>query len=335
MQQAIKAVTEKNDLSEDEMSATMRLIMTGEATPAQVGGFLIGLRMKGETIDEITAAASVMRELASKVDVDKSHLVDTCGTGGDASGSFNISTASAIVVAAAGGRVAKHGNRSISSKSGSADVLETAGVNLELNPEQVAECVNEIGVGFMFAPLHHSAMKHAIGPRREMAVRTIFNVLGPLTNPAGAPNQVLGVFSKELVEPLARVLQRLGSEHVLVVHADDGMDEISIASSTTVAELKDGEVSVFTIEPEDFDMRRADLETIRAADSADSLKIIKAVFDNQAGPAKDIVCLNAGAAIYAAGLVSTLSDGVKKAQDVIARGLASEKLEQLITRTNA
>ena len=335
MPQAIKAVTEKQDLSEEQMSATMRLIMTGEATPAQVGGFLIGLRMKGETIDEITAAASVMRELASKVDVDKTHLVDTCGTGGDASGSFNISTASAIVVAAAGGRVAKHGNRSISSKSGSADVLETAGVNLELTPEQVAACVNEIGVGFMFAPLHHSAMKHAIGPRREMAVRTIFNVLGPLTNPAGAPNQVLGVFSKELVEPLARVLQRLGSEHVLVVHADDGMDEISIASATTVAELKDGEVSVFTIEPEDFDMQRADLETIRAADSTDSLNIIKAVFDNQDGPAKDIVCLNAGAAIYAAGLVSTLSEGVKKAQDVIARGLASEKLEQLISRTNA
>mgnify|MGYP001818508689 FL=1 len=335
MQSAIKAVTENKDLSTEEMTSVMRLIMTGEATPAQVGGFLIGLRMKGETVEEVAAAASVMRELSTRVDVDKERLVDTCGTGGDASGSFNISTASAIVVAAAGGRVAKHGNRSISSKSGSADVLETAGVNLELTPEQVAACVNEIGVGFMFAPLHHSAMKHAIGPRREMAVRTIFNVLGPLTNPAGAPNQVLGVFSKELVEPLARVLQRLGSEHVLVVHADDGMDEISIASATTVAELKDGEVSVFTIEPEDFDMQRADLETIRAADSTDSLNIIKAVFDNQDGPAKDIVCLNAGAAIYAAGLVSTLSEGVKKAQDVIARGLASEKLEQLISRTNA
>lgn len=335
MQQAIKTVTEKQDLSEAEMSATMRLIMTGEATPAQVGGFLIGLRMKGESIDEITAAAGVMRELASKVDVDKNHLVDTCGTGGDASGSFNISTASAIVVAAAGGRVAKHGNRSISSKSGSADVLETAGVNLELNPTQVADCVNEIGVGFMFAPLHHSAMKHAIGPRREMAVRTIFNVLGPLTNPAGAPNQVLGVFSKALVEPLAQVLKRLGSEHVLVVHADDGMDEISIASTTTVAELKQGEVSVFTIEPEDFDMQKAELDSIRATDSAHSLNIIKAVFDNKEGPAKDIVCLNAGAAIYAAGLVSTLSEGVKKAQDVISRGLASEKLEQLITKTNA
>jgi anthranilate phosphoribosyltransferase len=335
MQLAIKAVTEKQDLSAEEMSATMRLIMTGEATPAQVGGFLIGLRMKGETIDEIAAAAAVMRELASKVDVDKEHLVDTCGTGGDASGSFNISTASAIVVAAAGGKVAKHGNRSISSKSGSADVLETAGVNLEISPQQVAECVNEIGVGFMFAPLHHSAMKHAIGPRREMAVRTIFNVLGPLTNPAGAPNQVLGVFSKDLVEPLAHVLKRLGSEHVLIVHAEDGLDEISIASPTYIAELNDGEVKTYTIQPEDFDLSRADLEQIRATDSAHSLEIIKSVFSNTDGPAKDIVCLNAGAAIYAAGLTASLAEGVKKAQQVIASGAAAEKLQQLITKTNA
>lgn len=335
MPEAIKAVTEKRDLSAQEMSDTMRLIMTGEATPAQVGGFLVGLRMKGETIDEIAAAANVMRELASKVDVEKKHLVDTCGTGGDSSGSFNISTASAIVVAAAGGRVAKHGNRSITSKSGSADVLETAGVNLELSPEQVANCVNEIGVGFMFAPMHHGAMKHAIGPRREMAVRTIFNVLGPLTNPAGAPNQVMGVFSKALVEPLAHVLQRLGSKHVLVVHAEDGMDEISIATPTFVAELNNGEVRTYTIAPEDFGMARADLETIRATDSAHSLEIIKAVFNNVDGPAKDIVSLNAGAAIYAAGLTSSLADGVKKAQQVIASGSVSEKLEQLIAITNA
>jgi len=335
MQAAIKAVTERQDLTADEMSAIMRLIMTGEATPSQVGGFLIGLRMKGETIDEITAAAGVMRELATRVDVNADHLVDTCGTGGDASGSFNVSTASAIVVAAAGGKVAKHGNRSISSKSGSADVLEAAGVNLQLDPEQVAQCVNQIGIGFMFAPLHHSAMKHAIGPRREMAVRTIFNVLGPLTNPAGAPNQVLGVFSKELVEPLALVLQRLGSEHVLVVNAEDGMDEISIASPTFVAELKDGVVNSYSIQPEDFNMQRAELEQIRATDSAHSLAIIKAVFDNEEGPARDIVCLNAGAAIYAAGLVVSLADGVKKAQQVIAAGLAQEKLQQLIDKTNA
>jgi len=334
MQEAIKAVTEKRDLTAPEMSETMRLIMTGEATPAQVGGFLIGLRMKGESIDEIAAAAGVMRELASKVEVDKNHLVDTCGTGGDASGSFNISTASAIVVAAAGGKVAKHGNRSISSKSGSADVLETAGVNLEISPEQVAACVNEIGVGFMFAPLHHSAMKHAIGPRREMAVRTIFNVLGPLTNPAGAPNQVLGVFSKDLVEPLAHVLKQLGSEHVLVVHAEDGMDEISIATPTYVAELNNGDVNTYTIQPEDFGMSRADLEQIRATDSAHSLEIIKSVFNNTDGPAKDIVCLNAGAAIYAAGLAGSLAAGVKKAQDVIASGAVAEKLEQLIVKSN-
>ncbi len=335
MQQAIKAVTEKRDLTAEEMNATMRLIMTGEATPAQVGGFLVGLRMKGESIDEITAAASVMRDLASKVEVDKNHLVDTCGTGGDSSGSFNISTASALVVAAAGGKVAKHGNRSISSKSGSADVLETAGVNLEISAQQVAECVNEIGVGFMFAPLHHSAMKHAIGPRREMAVRTIFNVLGPLTNPAGAPNQVLGVFSKDLVEPLAHVLKRLGSEHVLVVHAEDGMDEISIASPTFVAELKDGVVSSYTIQPEDFSMSRADLQQIRATDSAHSLEIIKAVFNNTEGPAKDIVCLNAGAAIYVAGLTTSLASGVKRAQEVIASGAVNEKLQQLIVKTNS
>ena len=334
MQDAIKAVTEKRDLTAQEMSETMRLIMTGEATPAQVGGFLIGLRMKGESIDEIAAAAGVMRELASRVEVDKTHLVDTCGTGGDASGSFNVSTASAIVVAAAGGKVAKHGNRSISSKSGSADVLETAGVNLEISPEQVASCVNEIGVGFMFAPLHHSAMKHAIGPRREMAVRTIFNVLGPLTNPAGAPNQVLGVFSKELVEPLAHVLKQLGSNHVLVVHAEDGMDEISIATPTFVAELNNGEVTTYTIQPEDFGMSRADLEQIRATDSAHSLEIIKGVFNNTDGPAKDIVCLNAGAAIYAAGLTGSLAEGVRKAQDVIASGAVTEKLEQLIAKTN-
>ena len=334
MQAAIKAVIENKDLTEDEMTSVMRLIMTGEATPAQVGGFLVGLRIKGETIDEITAAAAVMRELASKVEVDKEHLVDTCGTGGDSSGSFNISTASAIVVAAAGGKVAKHGNRSITSKSGSADVLEQAGVNLEISPEQVAECVNEVGVGFMFAPMHHSAMKHAIGPRREMAVRTIFNVLGPLTNPAGAPNQVLGVFAADLVEPLANVLKRLGSEHVLVVNAEDGLDEISIGAATQVAELKNGEVSVYSIQPEDFGMQRADLETIRAKDAADSLDIIRRVFSNEAGPAKDIVSLNAGAAIYVSGLADSLVSGVEKAQEVIASGEVASKLEELISATN-
>ena len=335
MQSAIKAVTEHRHLSADDMASVMRLIMTGEATPAQVGGFLIGLRMKGETVEEVAAAAGVMRELSTRVDVDKRHLVDTCGTGGDASGSFNISTASAFVVAAAGGRVAKHGNRSVSSKSGSADVLEAAGVNLELAPDQVAACVNDIGVGFMFAPMHHSAMKHAIGPRREMAVRTIFNVLGPLTNPAGAPNQVLGVFSNDWVEPLAQVLKQLGSEHVLVVHADDGLDEISIGSVTHVAELKDGEVSTYTVQPEDFGMQRAELAAIKAVDAQDSLRIIRSVLANEEGPARDIVCLNAGAAIYAAGKAGSFADGVGRAREVIASGEAAGKLAQLVAATNA
>ncbi len=334
MQAAIKSVMEKHNLSRDEMTDVMRLIMTGAATPAQIGGFLVGLRMKTETIDEIAAAAGVMRELSTKVNVNKTHLVDTCGTGGDASGSFNISTASAIVVAAAGGRVAKHGNRSISSKSGSADVLEAAGVKLELSPEQVAQCVNDIGVGFMFAPRHHSAMKYAIGPRREMAVRTIFNILGPLTNPAMAPNQVLGVFARELVEPLAQVLNKLGSEHVMVVHAEDGMDEISINAPTFVTELLHGEVSSYTIQPEDFGLQSASLQSIHAQDADDSLNIIHAVFANEPGPARDIVCLNAGAAIYVAGLADSLAQGVEKAGQVIAEGLASKTLQQLIEKTN-
>ncbi len=334
MQTAIQQLIEHRDLDEAQMTAVMRTIMTGEASDAQIGGFLVGLRMKGESIGEIVAAAQVMRELSTRVEVNTGHLVDTCGTGGDASGSFNVSTASAIVVAAAGGRVAKHGNRSVSSKSGSADVLEAAGVNLQLTPEQVAACVNDIGVGFMFAPMHHSAMKHAIGPRREMAVRTIFNILGPLTNPASAPNQVLGVFSAGLVEPLAEVLHRLGSRHVLVVHAEDGMDEISIASPTRVAELKDGKVRCYQVQPEDFGLSRAGLETIQAADAPASLAMIRHVFDNQPGPARDIVCLNAGAAIYVAGLADSLPAGVEKAAATIASGAAKDKLQQLIDKTS-
>jgi anthranilate phosphoribosyltransferase len=334
MQEAIRAVTERRDLGPEEMSDVMQLIMTGKATPAQVGGFLIGLRMKGETVDEIAAAARVMRELAAHVDVAGPHLVDTCGTGGDAASTFNISTASAMVVAAAGGKVAKHGNRSISSKSGSADVLETAGVNLELTPEQVANCVNEIGVGFMFAPKHHGAMKHAIGPRKEMGVRTVFNVLGPLTNPASAPNQVLGVFSDELVEPLAKVLQKLGSEHVLVVHAEDGMDEISIAAATHVAELKDGEVRDYFITPEQFGFDRSDISSLAVDGPEQSLATIRSVFENQPGPARDIVALNAGAAIYVAGLSEDLAQGIKIALDVIADGSANAKLDALIEISN-
>ena len=257
MPAAIRAVTERRDLKGDDMRVVMQTIMTGQATPAQIGGFLVGLRMKGETVEEIAAAAEVMRSLATPVPVnDKTHLVDTCGTGGDASHTFNISTTCAFVAAAAGAKVAKHGNRSVSSKSGSADVLEAAGVNLDLSPAQVAHCIEKTGLGFMFAPKHHGAMKHAIGPRREMGVRTIFNILGPMTNPAGAPNQVLGVFSMNLLEPLAQVLQKLGSRHVLVVHAEDGMDEISIGAVTQVAELKDGVVRRYSIQPEQFGLKR-------------------------------------------------------------------------------
>jgi len=275
-----------------------------------------------------------MRELSIRVDAPDKNLVDTCGTGGDASGSFNISTASVFVTAAAGAHVAKHGNRSVSSKSGSADVLETAGVNLDLTSEQVAECIHNVGAGFLFAVKHHGAMKHAVGPRKEMGVRTIFNVLGPLTNPAGAPNQVIGVFSKEWVEPLAQVLQKLGSEHVMVVHADDGMDEISIGSDTYVAELVDGVVTTYSIKPEDFGMQRADLSAIRAADASASLAIIKSVFANHDGPARDIVCLNAGAAIYVSGLAKTLAEGVERAREVIASGEAQKKLDALIHYSN-
>jgi len=334
MQSAIKAVTEKQNLSREAMAEVMSLIMTGQATDSQIGGFLIGLRMKGETVDEIIAAASVMRELSTKVTAPDEFLVDTCGTGGDSSGSFNISTASVFVTAAAGAHVAKHGNRSVSSKSGSADVLETAGVNLDLTPAQVADCIKNIGAGFLFAVKHHGAMKHAIGPRKEMAVRTIFNVLGPLTNPASAPNQVIGVFSKDWVEPLAQVLKQLGSRHVMVVHADDGMDEISIGSATSVAELKNGEIKTYTIQPEDFAMQRTELVSIKAKDSADSLKMIKSVFDNQNGPAKNIVCLNAGAAIYVSGLVESLAEGIEKARSVIADGKAKEKFLALIEYSN-
>jgi anthranilate phosphoribosyltransferase len=332
---AIATVIERRDLSADEMEMVMRQIMTGQATAAQIGGFLVGLRMKGETVDEITAAARVMRELATAVDVSGPHLVDTCGTGGDGASTFNISTASAIVTAAAGGRVAKHGNRSVSSSSGSADVLEAAGVKLDLNPAQVAACIDQVGVGFLFAPQHHSAMKHAIGPRKELRVRTLFNLLGPLTNPAGAPNQVLGVFSEDWLEPLAYVLKQLGSQHVLVVHAEDGLDEISVATPTRVAELRDGEVSMYTVTPEEFGMQRASLDAITVQDAAQSLAMIRAVFDNQPGPARDIVCLNAGAAIYAADLTKSLQQGIVLASEVIASGSAKQTLASLIEVSNA
>ena len=334
MPAAIQAVIDRHDLSREQMRSVMRSIMKGSATPAQVGGFLIGLRMKGETIDEITAAAEVMRELATKVPVSGHHVVDTCGTGGDAASTFNISTTAAFVVAAAGAQVAKHGNRSISSKSGSADVLEAAGINLGLSAQQVSQCVHEIGIGFMFAPQHHSAMKHAIGPRKEMGVRTIFNLLGPLTNPASAPNQVIGVFDKGWVEPLARVLAQLGSHHVMVVHSEDGMDEISIAGPTYVAELKDGTVTTYTIEPSQFGMQNATIAGLAVDGAEASLQMVRSVLNGESGPAADIVALNAGAAIYVAGLRDSLSAGVSLAQQVIQSGEAAAKLEALATLSN-
>ena len=335
IQAAIKAVMARQDLSVDEMATVMQQIMTGECTPSQIGGFLVGLRMKGETVDELSAAARVMRDLSTRVDVGCDHLVDTAGTGGDSSGSFNISTASAIVAAAAGAHVAKHGNRSMTSNSGSADVLEAAGVKLDISPSQIGECIEQVGVGFMFAPAHHGAMKHAIGPRREMAVRTVFNVLGPLTNPAGAPNQIIGVFDGELVEPMARVLQQLGSRHVMVVHAEDGMDEISISAPTRVAELKDGEVSSYTLTPADFGMEAASVDALKVNSAAESLAMIRTVLADQAGPARDIVCLNAGAAIYVSGCTATLAAGVGAARAAISSGKAAAVLENLVARTNA
>ncbi len=335
IQQAIQIIIEGNDLTMDQMTAVMRAVMSGEATPAQVAGFLVALRMKGEAVAELAAAASVMRELSSKVKVSTENLVDTCGTGGDAKGTFNVSTTAAFVVAAAGGRVAKHGNRSVSSKSGSADLLEAAGANLQLTPEQVAQCIKELGIGFLFAPAHHSAMKHAIGPRKELGIRTMFNLLGPLTNPANAPHQVLGVFSVDWVKPLAEVLQSLGSLHVLVVHAQDGLDEISISSMTEVAELKDGEISRYQISPQQFGITQSKLDNIIVQDVTQSLQLVNNVFSNKPSAALDIVKLNAGAALYASDKTSTLSEGVEMADAAIANGSAKKKFKQYIGFTNS
>jgi len=330
---ALATIMKRGDLSTPSMSDIMRTIMTGNATPAQIGAFLMGLNMKGETVEEIAAAAQIMRELVTQVSVDKEHLVDIVGTGGDGMSTFNISTTSALVVAAAGGRVAKHGNRSVSSHSGSADVLEALGVRIDLNPEQVAECVNQIGIGFMFAPLHHGAMKHAIGPRREMGVRTLFNLLGPLTNPANAPNQLIGVFSPDWVEPFAQVLKRLGSQHVLVVHSEDGLDEISIAAPTKVAELHNGNIKTYSITPEEFGLSRADLTTIQVNSVEESVTLVRSVLDNQAGAARDIVALNAGAAIYAADLTNSFAEGVTQALAALSEGAAREKLSAWVKKT--
>ena len=309
--------------------------MRGEVSPVMISAIVIGLRVKRESIGEISAAAEVMRELATRVEVEnRQNLVDTCGTGGDSSHTFNISTAAAFVAAAAGARVAKHGGRSVSSKSGSADVLESLGVNLNQTPQQVAQGISQIGVGFMFAPNYHSAMKYAAPVRRELGVRTLFNILGPLTNPAGAENQVIGVFNAELVGTIARVLQQLGSHHVMVVHGEDGLDEITIAGKTRIGELKNGEVSEYTIRPEDFGMKVSAIETIQVENSEQSRAVLQSVLDNQPGPALDIVLLNAGAAIYVSGVAGTLQEGVERARAAVESGAAKEKLRQLVEITH-
>ncbi|RRJ83380.1 anthranilate phosphoribosyltransferase [Aestuariirhabdus litorea] len=330
---AISNVTEHLDLSREEMEAVMTQIMTGQCTDAQIAAFLIALRMKSESIEEITGAAKVMRELATPVVVNARPLVDIVGTGGDGANLFNVSTAASFVVAAAGGHVAKHGNRAVSSSSGSADVLEAAGIELGMSPDQVGRAVEQIGVGFMFAPAHHGAMKHAIGVRRELGLRTIFNILGPMTNPAGVKRQLIGVFSKKLCRPMAEVLKQLGSEHILVVHAEDGLDEISLATATHVAELKDGKVSEYSITPEALGIESRSLIGLEVSTAVESLDLIKEALGKEpgknAGKAADIIALNAGAAIYVAGLSSTLADGVAMAQDAIASGLALAKISEL------
>ena len=345
---AISKVVLQQDLLEAEMIEVMNQIMGGEATPAQVGAFITALRMKGETIEEITGAARVMRDHATpirvgkafdidreEINLDRETILDTCGTGGSGTKSFNISTTVAFVVSACGVKVAKHGNRSISSACGSADVLEALGVNLNVTPEQVESCINEVGVGFLFAPALHGAMKHAIGPRREIGIRTIFNILGPLTNPAGADRQVLGVYDEKLVEVLAKVLVKLGCQRGFVVHGQDGMDEITLTGPTRVAEINEGKVTLSTIEPEDFGLRRCLLSDLQGGDAEENAAIVRDVLAGAEGPKRDVVLLNAAYALIAAGIVESVDAGLQKAGNMIDEGLAKAKLEGLVNLTNA
>ena len=330
MQQALQRVLQGDDLNSQQMQAAMNIIMRGEATAAQIAGFIIALRMKGESVDELAAAARVMRNLSRRVNIDAAPLVDTCGTGGDGQKTFNISTASAIVAASAGVNIAKHGNRSVSSQSGSADVLEALGVKLDLGPQQIAACVQQVGIGFMFAPSHHDCMKHALGVRKDLGVRTLFNLLGPLTNPAGARRQVLGVFDRQWLTPLVHVLHSLGAHHALVVHGEDDLDEISIAGVSNVCELQHGQIKTYQIRPQDFGLEVASLDTIRVENPQASADRITALLKGGVGPAADIVCLNAGAAIYVAGISATLPAGVALAKQQLSTQAGYEKLQQLI-----
>lgn len=334
-QQALQRVIEHREIFFDEMLSLMRQIMNGEISPVMTAAILTGLRVKKETVEEISAAATVMREMATKVVVQPphEHFLDVVGTGGDGSNTFNISTTTIFVAAAAGARVAKHGGRGVSSKSGAADVIEALGVNLDLTPAQVAECIEATGIGFMYAPAHHSAMKNVAPVRREMGVRTLFNILGPLTNPASAPNTLMGVFHPDLVGILARVMERLGARHVLVVHGMDCMDEVTLGGATLVGELKDGHVREYEIHPEDFGLPMAASRNLRVADAAESRAVMLGVLDNQAGAARDIVTLNAGVALYTANLADSIHAGVDRAREVIASGAARAKLDEFVRFT--
>ncbi|POA97130.1 anthranilate phosphoribosyltransferase [Chromobacterium sinusclupearum] len=333
-QAALNRLIDGNELFYDEMLALMRQIMRGELTPAQTAAILIGLRVKVESVSEIAAAATVMREFATHVPLaDRRHLVDTCGTGGDKSHTFNISTTSAFVAAAAGARVAKHGGRSVSSCSGSADVLESLGVNLQLTPQQVGQCLDQIGLGFMFAPNHHSAMKHVAPIRKELGARTIFNILGPLTNPADADNQLMGVFHPDLVGIQSRVLKQLGSKHVMIVHGCDGLDELTLSGPSQVAELKNGEILEYELEPGEFGLMNCELKDLRATTAEQSRDRLLSVLNGEPGPARDIVLYNAGAAIYTADIAPSLADGVTMAREALDSGKARQKLNELIAMT--
>ncbi len=328
--QALQRIVEHREIFHDEMLDLMRRIMSGQTSPVMIAALITALRVKKETVGEITAAAQVMREFATPVEVaDKTHLVDLCGTGGDGSHTFNISTCAMFVAAAAGARVAKHGGRSVSSSTGSADVLEELGVHITLTPAQVAQCLAEVGIGFMFAPSHHAAMKHAAPVRKELGIRTLFNILGPLTNPAGAPHQLMGVFHPDLVGIQARVLQRLGSKHVMVVHGHDGLDELTLAGETLVAELKDGDVREYRVDPARLGFAVCDTRALHAPDKAASAGLIRSVLANEPGPARDIVLLNAGAAIYVSDVAESLAEGIERARDALASGAAQARLDAL------
>ncbi len=335
-QEALQRVIDHREIFHDEMLHLMRLIMSGEMSPVMTAAIVTGLRVKKETIGEITAAAEVMREFSTKVDIaDRQHLVDIVGTGGDGSHTFNISTCAMFVAAAAGAKTAKHGGRSVSSKSGSADVLEALGVNINLPPERIAASVAQTGIGFMFAPNHHPAMKNVAPVRKELGVRTMFNILGPLTNPAGAPNILMGVFHPDLVGIQVRALQRLGAEHAVVVYGRDGMDEISLGASTLVGELKDGEIREYEIHPEDFGMTMASSRALRVETPEQSMAMLRGVLDNVAGAPRDIVVLNAGAALYAANVASSIAEGIERAREALASGAAKAKLAQFAAFTQA